>query len=103
MGLDEAAMARLVSVFQERLRLGCDLNVDLEELSQHLAASNKPSALVSMKLAEMRAGKPIGPCRYQRSLAERGMRGNGEETPARSRDRESRDSKEKNRDGGDDQ
>merc|ERR1719188_1009259 len=62
--LDEAAAARLVSVFGERARLGCDLTRDFSEFSQHLAASNKPSALVSMKLAELRTGQPIGPCKY---------------------------------------
>mmetsp|Transcript_32101 Transcript_32101/g.90320 ORF Transcript_32101/g.90320 Transcript_32101/m.90320 type:complete len:295 (-) Transcript_32101:110-994(-) len=62
--LDEAAAARLVSVFTERVRLGCDLERDVAELSQHLASSNKPSALVSMKLAELRTGQPIGPCKY---------------------------------------
>jgi len=62
--LDEAATARLASVFQDRSRLGCDLSKDFEELSEHLGASNKPSALVSMKLADLRAGRPIGPCKY---------------------------------------
>lgn len=62
--LDEAASARLASVFAERARLGCDMNRDIEEISEHLAASNKPSALVSMKLAELRTGQPIGPCKY---------------------------------------
>lgn len=62
--LDEAASARLASVFAERARLGCDLSRDLAELGEHLAASNKPSALVSMKLSDLRAGRPIGPCKY---------------------------------------
>lgn len=62
--LDEAATARLASVFHDRSRLGCDLNRDFEELNEHLAASNKPSALVSMKLADLRAGRSIGPCKY---------------------------------------
>jgi len=62
--LDEAASARLVDCFRERMRLGCDMERDIQELSDHLAASNKPSALVSMRLAEMRAGRPIGPCKY---------------------------------------
>lgn len=57
--LDEAASARLASVFAERARLGCDMNRDIEEISEHLAASNKPSALVSMKLAELRTGQPL--------------------------------------------
>mmetsp|Transcript_125288 Transcript_125288/g.279522 ORF Transcript_125288/g.279522 Transcript_125288/m.279522 type:complete len:308 (-) Transcript_125288:243-1166(-) len=73
--LDEAAAARLVSVFSERARLGCDLNRDIMELSQHLAASNKPSALVSMKLAELRTGQPIGPCKYGKGSGKGGRPG----------------------------
>ncbi|CAE7374151.1 SRSF3 [Symbiodinium pilosum] len=63
--LDEAAAARLASVFQDRSRLGCDLVRDFQDLDEHLSASNKPSALVSMKLSELRSGRPIGPCKYQ--------------------------------------
>lgn len=62
--LDDAAAARLASVFQDRSRLGCDLVRDFQDLDEHLSASNKPSALVSMKLSELRSGRPIGPCRY---------------------------------------
>ncbi|CAJ1397726.1 unnamed protein product [Effrenium voratum] len=58
--LDEAAGARLASVFQDRSRLGCDLVRDFQDLDEHLTASNKPSALVSMKLSELRSGRPIG-------------------------------------------
>eukprot|EP00747_Dinoflagellata_sp_TGD_P163967 gnl/TRDRNA2_/TRDRNA2_183259_c0_seq1.p1 gnl/TRDRNA2_/TRDRNA2_183259_c0~~gnl/TRDRNA2_/TRDRNA2_183259_c0_seq1.p1 ORF type:complete len:252 (+),score=34.65 gnl/TRDRNA2_/TRDRNA2_183259_c0_seq1:74-829(+) len=68
-GLDEAATTRLVSVFTERVtRLGCDLNTDINEFSSHLAASNKPSALVCAKLADLREGKPIGPCKYTKGV-----------------------------------
>merc|ERR1719429_929275 len=69
--LDEAATVRLASVFSERARLGCDINRDITELGEHLAVSNKPSALVSMKLADLRAGRSIGPCKY--NGARRGM------------------------------
>lgn len=62
--LDATSTARLVSAFRDRGRRGCNLDVDIKQLSDHLAASNKPSALVCMKLAELREGKPIGPCRY---------------------------------------
>lgn len=62
--LDDAAAVKLVSVFRERAKLGCDLRKDFDELNQHLAASNKPSALVSMKLAELRDGRAIGPCKF---------------------------------------
>lgn len=67
--LDEAAAGRLSSVFQDRSRVGCDLTKDFEELDQHLGASNKPSALVSMKLADLRSGKDIGPCKFNASAA----------------------------------
>ena len=43
--LDEAAAARLASVFQDRSRLGCNLVRDFQDLDEHLSASNKPSAL----------------------------------------------------------
>jgi len=62
--LDEAAASRLASVFQDRARLGCDLRRDFQELGDHLAASSKPSALVSMKLGELRSGRTIGPCKF---------------------------------------
>lgn len=65
--LDEPATVRLCNVFRDRARLGCDIDKDLDELDAHLAASNKPSALVSMKLAELRSGRPIGPCKYHGS------------------------------------
>jgi len=63
-GLDATSTARLVSAFRDRTRRGCNLDSDIKELSEHLANSNKPSALVCMKLSELREGKPIGPCRY---------------------------------------
>lgn len=63
-GLDATSAARLVSAFKDRSRRGCNLDEDIKRLSDHLAASNKPSALVCMKLADLREGKPIGPCRF---------------------------------------
>jgi len=69
-GLDATSTARLVSAFRDRSRRGCNLDVDLRQLSEHLAASNKPSALVCMKLADLRDGKPIGPCRYSKESQE---------------------------------
>eukprot|EP00930_Biecheleria_cincta_P049382 TRINITY_DN3459_c0_g1_i2.p1 TRINITY_DN3459_c0_g1~~TRINITY_DN3459_c0_g1_i2.p1 ORF type:complete len:744 (-),score=154.60 TRINITY_DN3459_c0_g1_i2:409-2562(-) len=65
--LDEPAVAHMINVFQHRQRLGCDLKKDFAEWDTHLAASNKPSALVSMKLAELRSGQPIGPCRFRKA------------------------------------
>ncbi|CAK0855544.1 unnamed protein product, partial [Prorocentrum cordatum] len=62
--LDQSSHDKLASVFAERLRRGCDLEVDFDELGQHLAASNKPSALVSMKLGDLRSGRQIGPCKF---------------------------------------
>lgn len=63
--LDDLAATGLLSVFKERVRLRCDLERDFEELQQHLLASNKPSASVCNRLADLRAGKPIGPCKFQ--------------------------------------
>jgi len=63
-GLDATSAARLVSAFKDRSRRGCNLDEDIKKLSDHLAASNKPSALVCMKLADLREGKPIGACRF---------------------------------------
>jgi len=68
--LDDGASSKLIGAFSERGRLGCDVDRDIEELSDHLASSNKPSALVSMRLADFRAGKPIGPCKYVKKPAQ---------------------------------
>lgn len=62
--LDDAATNRLSIVFSERLRLGCDIVQDLAEMSTHLVASHKPSALVSILAAKLRTGQPIGLCAY---------------------------------------
>jgi len=62
--LDDGAVVCLVSVFKERVRLRCDIEKDFWELGQHLASSNKPSASVCNRLADLRAGKPIGPCKF---------------------------------------
>eukprot|EP00927_Polykrikos_kofoidii_P031310 TRINITY_DN2694_c0_g1_i3.p1 TRINITY_DN2694_c0_g1~~TRINITY_DN2694_c0_g1_i3.p1 ORF type:complete len:511 (-),score=82.97 TRINITY_DN2694_c0_g1_i3:12-1544(-) len=65
--LDESATAQLLRVFAERARLvTCDLDRDLEELSDHLASSNKPSALVCKMLVDIRCGKPLGPCKFSK-------------------------------------
>lgn len=72
--LDATSTARLVGAFRDRSRRGCNLDLDIKQLSDHLAASNKPSALVCMKLADLRDGKPIGPCRYNREREERERR-----------------------------
>lgn len=100
-GLDATSAARLVSAFRDRTRRGCNLDQDIRMLSEHLAASNKPSALVCMKLADLRDGKPIGPCRYggERGDETRGGRDRGGEEGdrrdrrhgARSRSRDRRD------------
>lgn len=70
-GLDATSTARLVSAFRDRSRRGCNLDVDLKQLGEHLSASNKPSALVCMKLADLRDGKPIGPCRFNKEMEDR--------------------------------
>merc|ERR1712178_94608 len=46
---------------------GKDIDKDLMLLDEHLAASNKPSALVSQKLASLRKGFNIGHCIYSQN------------------------------------
>merc|ERR1712224_95368 len=49
-----------------REAMGKDVEKDLNLLDEHLAASNKPSALVSMKLEALRKGFNVGHCIYSR-------------------------------------
>eukprot|EP00747_Dinoflagellata_sp_TGD_P165958 gnl/TRDRNA2_/TRDRNA2_188037_c0_seq1.p1 gnl/TRDRNA2_/TRDRNA2_188037_c0~~gnl/TRDRNA2_/TRDRNA2_188037_c0_seq1.p1 ORF type:complete len:157 (+),score=11.60 gnl/TRDRNA2_/TRDRNA2_188037_c0_seq1:2-472(+) len=99
--LDQAATTRLVSVFTERVtRLGCDLNTDIREMSSHLAASNKPSALVCAKLNDLREGKPIGPSRYTKGVEQnrdsrRPAEGYAHERRERSQERERKSNNER--------
>jgi len=100
--LDATSTARLVSAFRDRSRRGCNLDNDIKQLSDHLSASNKPSALVCMKLADLREGKPIGPCKYNREQ-ESGGRERREDEPSsrarrRSRSKSKRRSRERDRD-----
>jgi len=100
-GLDATSAARLVSAFKDRSRRGCNMDMDIKQLSDHLAASNKPSALVCMKLADLREGKPIGPCRFngERPAGDR-PRDRGDDKPfhrSRSRSRSRKRSREKKR------
>lgn len=104
-GLDATSAARLVSAFKDRSRRGCNLDMDIKQLGEHLAASNKPSALVCMKLADLREGKPIGACKFSgdrapgrgdRNSAKGGEKGEQESQQRHHRSR-SRSPKEKNR------
>jgi len=96
-GLDATSTARLVSAFRDRSRRGCNLDVDLRQLSEHLAASNKPSALVCMKLADLRDGKPIGPCRYSKEQVEADAKPRRDRSRRRSRSRSRRRSRDRER------
>ena len=49
---------------QREMVLGCDIEKDLRDLDPHLTASEKPSALVCLKLKHLSSGAPIGPCMY---------------------------------------
>lgn len=62
--LDENATAGLKRAFHERARLGRDLEKDFAELADHLSACKKPSAFVCLKLADLRSGKELGPCKF---------------------------------------
>jgi len=63
--LDRDATTKLISVMATREMVhGCDVDKDLEQLNQHMAASNKPSALVCMKLRHLSSGAPVGHCTF---------------------------------------
>lgn len=94
-GLDATSAARLVSAFKDRTRRGCNIELDLKQLAGHLAASNKPSALVCMKLADLREGKPIGPCKYTRDESRKQPEEDSRQRHARSKSRSRRRSRER--------
>lgn len=64
--LDNGASTKLEEAMGMREAMGKDIDKDLALLNEHLAASNKPSALVSQKLKSLREGYPIGHCIYSR-------------------------------------
>jgi len=64
--LDKGAATKLEEAMSMREAMGKDVDKDLKFLDAHLAASNKPSALVSMKLDSLRKGFPVGHCIYAR-------------------------------------
>merc|ERR1711972_393759 len=64
--LDHGAATKLEEAMSMREAMGKDVSKDLGMLDEHLAASNKPSALVSMKLDGLRKGFNIGHCIYSR-------------------------------------
>lgn len=80
--VDDSATAQLLRVFAERMRLAtCDLDQDLQRLSDHLSSSNKPSALVCKMLGDIRSGKTLGPCRFTRNGPQSGGRTGADEPP----------------------
>ncbi|CAK8986324.1 Uncharacterized protein SCF082_LOCUS500 [Durusdinium trenchii] len=56
--LDAPSACKLAEVLECR----DDPDADLRKISEHLAASNKPSSLVMQMLRDIKAGKPIEPC-----------------------------------------
>mmetsp|Transcript_6486 Transcript_6486/g.15804 ORF Transcript_6486/g.15804 Transcript_6486/m.15804 type:complete len:354 (-) Transcript_6486:38-1099(-) len=64
--LDKGASTKLEEAMAMREAMGKDVEKDLQLLDEHLSASNKPSALVSMKLDALRKGFSIGHCIYSR-------------------------------------
>merc|ERR1719231_1564662 len=66
--LDKGASTKLEEAMAMREAMGKDIERDLALLNEHLAASNKPSALVSQKLKSLREGYPIGHCIYSREV-----------------------------------
>lgn len=66
--LDRGAAMKLEDAMSVRESHGKDVTKDLAMLDEHLAASNKPSALISMKLESLRKGYNIGHCIYSREM-----------------------------------
>jgi len=64
--LDKGAATKLEEAMSMREAMGKDVEKDIVMLDEHLTASNKPSALVSMKLESLRKGYNIGHCIYSR-------------------------------------
>lgn len=64
--LDKGASTKLEDAMSMREALGKDMDKDLALLDEHLAASNAPSKLISMKLESLRKGFPVGHCIYSR-------------------------------------
>mmetsp|Transcript_56711 Transcript_56711/g.159163 ORF Transcript_56711/g.159163 Transcript_56711/m.159163 type:complete len:464 (+) Transcript_56711:127-1518(+) len=64
--LDSGAAKKLEEAMSMRECMGKDVEKDLGLLDEHLAASNAPSKLVSMKLETLRKGFNIGHCIYSR-------------------------------------
>lgn len=64
--LDKGAATKLEEAMSMREAMGKDVEKDIVLLDEHLTASNKPSALISMKLESLRKGYNIGHCIYSR-------------------------------------
>merc|ERR1712232_450821 len=99
--LDADASRKLEGVMVQREAMGKDVKRDLECLATYLENSNKPSALVSMKLASLGNGDSIGPCAHARKKAEQQQKGFGAVRKFRGRSR-SRGDEPKSRGGRDD-
>lgn len=67
--LDKGASTKLEEAMSMREAMGKDCMKDLEMLDDHLAASNAPSKLISMKLETLRKGFNVGHCVYSREVA----------------------------------
>jgi len=66
--LDKGASSKLEEAMSMREAMGKDCSKDLQLLDEHLAASNAPSKLVSMKLEALRKGYNIGHSIYSREV-----------------------------------
>mmetsp|Transcript_32700 Transcript_32700/g.75651 ORF Transcript_32700/g.75651 Transcript_32700/m.75651 type:complete len:426 (-) Transcript_32700:131-1408(-) len=64
--LDKGAATKLEEAMSMREAMGKDVEKDIFLLDEHLTASNKPSALISMKLESLRKGYNVGHCIYSR-------------------------------------
>merc|ERR1712137_402316 len=85
--LDKGAATKLEEAMAMREAMGKNVDKDLELLAEHLEASNKPSALVSMKLDSLRKGFNVGHCIYSREAPLPGNQAPGIEGVFDKRDR----------------
>jgi len=66
--LDKGATAKFEEAMSMREAMGKDVDKDMQCMDEHLAASNAPSKLVSMKLEALRKGYNLGHCIYSREM-----------------------------------
>lgn len=84
--LDHMATRNLIEAMGIRERAGENIGRDLEHLEVHLAHSNAPSKLISMKLKEIRGGCSIGAVWHCCGTPGKSKSGKGKEKGGRQRE-----------------